>query len=152
MDVLRISLLVGVLSAALAVSGCALFGESHADLEKEAHAGVFVQDHSLVETYYAKEAASIYVGPRVDDPVKLVTVSDGTFREPGIPLSTEVFENLAQADFVARNNERCHTDVLRLRREKDPQENWSLSAEQREGIRDGAFELLQIVTVCDGKS
>lgn len=149
---MRIPVLVSGLAIALTASGCALLGDGHADLEKSAHAEVAVRDHDRIDTSYAKEAVSIYVGRWVDDPAGLVTVPGGTFRKPEYPLSTDVFDNLTQADFVAGQDKRCHADVFRLRRGKDPQENWPLSAEQRDALRDGALEVLKIVTVCDGKA
>ncbi|WP_231642838.1 hypothetical protein [Nocardia sp. NRRL S-836] len=63
---------------------------------------------------------SIYVGTRVYDLIQLVTVSGATFKKPEFPLSTEVFEDLAQADFVADGGTQCHTSMLRLRPGKGP--------------------------------
>jgi hypothetical protein len=149
-DVLRIPLLVSGLSIVLAVSGCALFQYSHADLEKDVHSRVGVQEHELVDTYYSKAAVSVYVGQWVDDPVGLVTVPGATFRKPEYSLSNEIFDDLAQADYVVEQGKQCHTDVVRLRRGKDPQEDWPLSTEQRDGARAGSLEVLKIVTVCGG--
>lgn len=150
-DVLRMPVLAGVLVAVLAVSGCGSSGARLTEIEKKAHEGASVRDHTLVITFYSQEVVSIYVGTRVDDPAQLVTVSGATLEKPEFPLTTEVFEDLAQADFVADGGTRCHTNVLRLRPGREPQENWPLSAEQREGVRAGTFELLKVATVCDGR-
>jgi hypothetical protein len=151
-NVLRTPMLAGVLAAVLAASGCGSSGDRLVEIEKKAHQGASVRDHTLIDTFYSNEVVSIYVGMRVDDPARLVTVSGGRFKKPEFPLTTEVFEDLAQADFDGDGGTRCHTNVLRLRQGREPQENWPLSTGQREGVRAGMLELLKVTTVCDGRA